>query len=294
MMHMRIASIAAVLVVAALAAGCESAAKLKGMQVGGVDVGQLAENLGGLREVSQPEEIQMGKGVTEILLGAAPPVNDPELQRYVNTVGLWIALQSERPDLPWHFAVTSSEVVNAAATPGGNVIITAGMLRVLKNEAELAGVLGHETAHVVRKHHLNAIRKGAFVGLLAQGAQAATQGSRSEELVAALVGPTKELYLRGLDKSDEFEADRMGVVLATRAGYDPWGLPGAVQTLSAMKADDTAVALLFKTHPAPSARLEKLAVAMGTSFDGISGAGNTERYLRATQRVRVAAAAGAQ
>ena len=276
-------SVWTVLAVGAGVAGCKTDA-VKGMNIGGVDVGQLAENLGGLREVSQPEEIQMGKAVTETLLGAAAPVDAPELQRYVNTVGMWVAQQSERPDLPWHFAVTASEAVNAAATPGGNVVITVGMLRVLTDESQLAGVLGHETAHVVRKHHLNAIRKGAFFGLVAQGAQAASQGGRNQELVEALVGPTKDLYLRGLDKSDEFEADRMGVVLATRAGYDPWGLPGAVQTLSAMKPDASAVALLFKTHPAPSARLEKLALAMGTSFDSIAGAQNADRYRRATQR----------
>jgi len=268
--------------------GCESAGALKGMEIGGVDIGQLAENVGGLREIKEPEEIQMGQGVAETLLGAAAPLDDPELQRYVNAVGRWVALQSERPDLPWHFAVNSSDVVNAAATPGGNIIITKGMLRVLRNESELAGVLGHEAAHVVRKHHLNAIRKGAFVALLAQGAQAAAHGSENEELVRSLIGPTKELYARGLDKTDEFEADRMGVVLATRAGYDPWGLPNAVQTLSSIKPDDNVVALLFKTHPTPSARLERLAAAMGASFDAMTGAQNPERYLRITQRVRAA------
>ena len=279
---------ACALVAAAVTPGCESAGALKGVQIGGVDVGQLAENVGGMREVKQPEEIQMGKGVAETLLGASPPLNNQELQRYVNSVGMWVALQSERPDLPWHFVVTESEVVNAAATPGGNIIVTKGMLLVLRNESELAGVLAHETAHVVRKHHLNAIRKTAFVGLVAQGAQAASQGNRNQELVNALIGPTKELYARGLDKDDEFEADRMGVVLAARAGYDPWGLPNAVQTLSSMKPDANAVALLFKTHPAPSARLEKLSVAMSISFDSVTGPQNVERYQQMTKRIRQA------
>ena len=201
---------------------------------------------------------------------------------------MWVALQSERPDLPWHFVVNESEVVNAAATPGGNIIVTKGMLLVLRNESELAGVLAHETSHVVRKHHLNAIRKTAFVGLVAQGTQAAAQGNANQQLVNALIGPTKELYARGLDKDDEFEADRMGVVLAARAGYDPWGLPNAVQTLSSMKPDDNAVALLFKTHPAPSARLEKLAVAMNASFDSVTGPQNAERYQQMTKRIRQA------
>jgi predicted Zn-dependent protease len=288
-MNARNAVIMLALAAALLNAGCESAGALKSVQIGGVDVGQLAENVGGLREVKEPEEIEMGKGVAETLLGASPLLDDVQAQRYVNAVGRWVAQRSERPDLPWHFAVNSSEVVNAAATPGGNIIITTGMLRVLRNEAELAGVLGHEVAHAVRKHHLAAIRKGAFAGLLAQGLQVASQGSRNEQLVNALIGPTKELYARGLDKSDEFEADRMGVVLAARAGYDPWGLPNAVQTLSSIKPDDNAVALLFKTHPAPSARLERLAAAMGESFDAMQGPRNEERYRQATARIRIAA-----
>jgi predicted Zn-dependent protease len=275
----------AVLLATVATAGCETAGALKGVQIGNVDVGQLAENLGGLREVSQPEEIQIGRGVAETLLGAAPLADDPDLQRYVNALGTWIAQQSERPDLPWTFAVNNSPVVNAVATPGGNVIVTTGMLRVLRSESELAGVLGHEVAHAVRKHHLNAIRKSAMAGLVGQAAQAAA-GSRNQELVTSLIGPTKELYAKGLDRSDEFEADRMGVVLAARAGYDPWGLPAALQQLSTIRPDDNAVALLFKTHPPPSARLDTLGGSMGSRFDDLGGPLNAERYQRATQRLR--------
>jgi predicted Zn-dependent protease len=285
-MQSRVMALACALLVLA---GCQGGKGLQGVQLGQFDVGALSRNLSDLREVQEPEEIQMGRGVAETLLGASQLAGDAELQRYVNSVGRWVAQQSERPALPWHFAVNDSDVVNAAATPGGNVIVTKGMLRALRDESELAGVLGHEIAHVVRKHHLNAIRKAAFVGLLAQGAQVAASGNRNQQLVDALIGPTKELYARGLDKSDEYEADRMGVVLATRAGYDAWGLPNAIQTLATIKPDDNAVKLLFKTHPSPSARLEQLGAAMGTSFDAYaSGAQNAERYRRAIARVRLA------
>ncbi|PWT76562.1 MAG: peptidase M48, partial [Proteobacteria bacterium] len=219
-------SIAALTVLLAACAGGRSGS----FNVHNVDVGQLMENVKGtFHEVNETEEIQIGEGVSETLLGARPLENDLELQRYVNTVGLWVARQSERPNLPWHFGVNDSDTINAFATPGGNVIVTKGMVRVVRNESELAGVLGHEIAHVIQKHHLNAIRKNAAFGLVAQGLQIYSQGSRNESLVGALVGPTKELYAKGLDKSDEFEADRMGFVLAARAGYDPWGLPSALQ-----------------------------------------------------------------
>lgn len=110
-------------------------------------------------------------------------------------------------------------------------IVTKGMMKQLRNEAELAGVLGHEVAHVTQKHHLKALRKAAVVNLPSAGA-AATAESRHAELVQKLSGPTKELYARGLDKADEFEADRIGVVLSARVGYDPYGLPAVLTTLA--------------------------------------------------------------
>lgn len=272
-----------------IALGACAGGKGGGFNIQNVDIGALAQNLKGLREVSEPEEIQIGDGVTETLLGARPLQKDDELQHYVNMVGLWVARQSARPDLPWHFAVNDSDHINAFAAPGGNVIITVGMVRLMRNESELAGVIAHEVVHVVNKHHLAAMRKNAFIGLVGQGVSAASQGSRNQELVNALIGPTKELYARGLDKADEFEADRMGVVIAARAGYDPWGLPGALQTLAGIKADDNHLQLLFKTHPAPSVRLEKLAVAMGASFDTVAGGGQSaDRFARVAQRVKLA------
>lgn len=275
------------LMLVTLLAACAGGGK-GGFNLQNVDINQLVQNVKSLREVPEPEEIQIGDGVTETLLGARPLQDDVELQRYVNVVGLWVARQSERPNLPWHFAVNDSDYINAFATPGGNIVITKGMIRVLHNESELAGVLGHEVSHVVCKHHLNAMRKNAAFGLLMQGVQA---GSKNQDLVNALAGPTKELYARGLDKSDEFEADRMGVIIAARAGYDPWGLPSALQTLAGVNPDDTYVKLLFKTHPAPSARLEKLAVALGTNFDSLTGGPQSnDQFLRITDRIRIVAA----
>jgi predicted Zn-dependent protease len=195
-------------------------------------------------------------------------------------------LQSERPNLPWHFGVTDSDHINAFAVPGGYIIITKGMLRQLRNEAELAGVLGHEVSHVTQRHHLKALRKTAFASLLGEGAAGATQGKQAE-LVRNLSGPTRELYTRGLDKSDEFEADRMGVVLAARAGYDPYGLPAVLTTLASADPKDTFLALLYKTHPLPQARIDKLGPGMLT-LDAITGPQNATRFHQYTKILHVA------
>jgi predicted Zn-dependent protease len=86
-----------------------------------------------------------------------------------------------------------------------------------------------------------------------------------------------EVYARGLDKDDEFEADRMGIVIATRAGYDPYGLPAVLQMLDAMNAKDSSLALMFKTHPAPHDRLSLLDKEMGDRFDAYAAPTQTDK-----------------
>lgn len=222
------------------------------------DIGKKLEPL---KPASEKDEIDLGKDVAANLLGAAPLVNDPALQSYVNKIGLWIALHSERPNLPWHFGVLDTDGVNAFATPGGYVFITRGMLLRMRDEAELAGVLAHEISHVTEKHALNTMRKGALLG------KAGEALSRNKPDYAKLVSAGTEIFARGLDKEDEFAADRMGVVLASRAGYDPYGLPAVLLTLASINPKDDAVALMFKTHPDSETRLELLTTSMDTHFD---------------------------
>ena len=160
---------------------------------------------------------RIGKEYASLLVGAAPLLDQPELQRYVNRVGRWLSLHSERPSLDWKFGVLASDNINAFATPGGYVLVTKGLLARLRNEAELAGVLAHEIAHVVKKHHLAAIRKGA--GLQAGAnilAEYSSNRARNPAATERMISGAKEVMLRGLDKDDEFEADRMGVVIAAR------------------------------------------------------------------------------
>jgi len=153
--------------------------------------------------------------------------------------------------------VLEAPQLNAFAVPGGIIFITRGLLEKMASEAELAGVLAHEIAHVLRKHHLKAIQKGALASLGGDVAAMALKNTRSEAR-DKLVSFGAEMYARGLDKGDELEADRQGVVIAARAGYDAYGLPSVLQKLQAMNADDSGLALMFKTHPAPAERLDAL------------------------------------
>jgi len=221
------------------------------------------------KEINQEEEIAIGRDLAATLVGAAPLVTDVRLQRYVNSVGRWVASQSERPDLPWQFGILDAPQLNAFAVPGGTILITRGLLERMRNEAELAGVLGHEITHVVKKHHLKAIQKGAMTALAGDALSMAVN-NKNAAANEKLVSFGKEMYSRGLDKGDEFEADRLGVVLAARAGYDAYGLPSVLQTLQAMNAQDSGLALMFKTHPAPGDRLDMLGDKMQPTLDAYS------------------------
>jgi predicted Zn-dependent protease len=119
-------------------------------------------------------------------------------------------------------------------------------------------VLGHEIGHIVQRHHITVMQKSAA---LSAGARIAQRDGRSA-IVNQLIGTGAEVFARGLDKSAEFEADRIGVVLAARAGYNPYGLVEVLHKLAARAGDDASLALLFKTHPHPGERLNELGDAV--------------------------------
>ena len=224
------------------------------------------------RNLSQAEEIALGRNITGSLLGAAPLIKDDALQQYVNKVGRWVASQSERADLPWKFGVIESSDLNAFAAPGGYVIITKGLYQKMTNEAQLAGVLGHEIAHVVKKHQLKVLQKQQ---LLNYGAgKLKDLFGKNDKLAKKAISSGAEVSARGLDKEAEFEADRMGMVLASRAGYDAYGLAEIIQTMAQTNKGDSSVALLFKTHPAPDERLLKLSDSASNKLDNVK-AGKT-------------------
>jgi len=223
-----------------------------------------------VKGTSTEEEIAIGQEIAGRLLGAAPLVHDEKLQRYVNNIGKWLSLQSGRDDLEWYFGVLDSDDINAFAAPGGFIFLTKGLYRKLNSEAELAGVLGHEIGHVVKQHHLTIIKKSKAIDMgssLFSKKLGKMKNEQAGQAVKNLIGSGAEIMARGLDKDAEYQADRIGVVVATRAGYDSYGLPMVLQEIGHASLNDSSVALLFKTHPHPDARLTQLGEAMGETFD---------------------------
>lgn len=223
--------------------------------------------------IDEPREIEIGRQLAAVLLGSKPLHPDMALQRYVNHLGRWISLQSSRPHLPWTFAVLDDPGYNAFAAPGGYVFITKGLVDRCADESELAGILAHEITHVTAKHHLHAMRKTAQSGVLTQLVASQVRSNAVGNLVASqFMALARNLYARGLDQADEHDADRNGVALAARSGFDPYGLVAAVQQLRGASQDNPAFALALSTHPPAQARLDYLEAAMGRKFDGLAPA----------------------
>lgn len=235
--------------------------------------------------IDEGKEVEIGRQLASVLLGSKPLHPDMPLQRYVNRLGRWIALQTPRPQLPWTFGVIDDPGFNAFAAPGGYVFVTKGVVDRV-DEAELAGILAHEITHVIEKHHLKALAAKARSGLAAQllasqvRTNNAVQGAISQQMLAL----GRNLYASGLDQDDEFESDRQGVALAARAGFDPYGLPAVLQQLRTAAPDNPLFTLTLSTHPAAQQRLERLELAMGQRLDAYSGKPSVAIPQRIRQR----------
>jgi beta-barrel assembly-enhancing protease len=222
--------------------------------------GGLGNALGKVQEYagsqSTDDEVRSGDTIAATVLGAAPVWRNPKVQSYVNLVGRNLARQVERKDVTWRFAVLDTPSVNAMAFPGGIVVVTRGLYRLLASEDELAAVLAHEIAHVNRKHQWKVIQKQK---LIAMAGEAVTKGN-SDRAAQVVTDLGTKLIARGLDKTAEFEADRDGVVIAARAGYDSSALISVMGRLKALP-NNADTSLLFSTHPSPADRIEAMTEA---------------------------------
>lgn len=301
------APIAALALVGALVlAGCQTMPNLGSAPaglIGGLSLGPSAGSasssgtFGGVRDVlegaqaafkdySADEQRRLGADFASVLLGARPLLRNEAVQRYVNQVGWWVAMQAEKPKdkdgreiaFAWRFGVIDTDAVNAYATPGGFVFVTVGLLRRLNSEAELAGVLGHEIAHVTQGHYLAALKKGGFAQIAGGVVQARTGGNA---ISGAMLGAVKNLYAKGLDRGDEFDADRWGMLYAARAGYAPGGLPSVLRMYaqqSAQAGKDENFNLFFATHPDPGDRITRLDALVSARFASAAHTANEARY----------------
>jgi predicted Zn-dependent protease len=206
--------------------------------------------------ITDQQERQIGEQVSTNLRNKYGVYQDQDVAKYVSLVGTVLAQASTRPTLDWKFIVLDTDGVNAFASPGGFIHITRGLLGLIKNEAELAGVLGHEITHVTAKHTIRYIQQGKMVSLTADEAGG---GSYQNALVAKVSEKAYHLILDGeFSRDDENEADKIGVQLANKLGYAPSGLVDVLKKIDARNSGREDRNGLFASHPATKDRIAKL------------------------------------
>ncbi|NOZ60974.1 MAG: M48 family metalloprotease [Calditrichaeota bacterium] len=207
--------------------------------------------------LTQNDEIALGKQSDRDVVATYGVYQDQNLQNYINSIGKKIAKLSHRPNLDWQFRLLDSPVINAFAVPGGFVYITRGILAYLNNEAELAGVVGHEIGHVAARHSAKSYSK-AMVAQLGFGIGGMLSETFRKYSGLAQFG-TQMLFLK-FSRDHERQADALGVEYSTKAGYDSRNMANFFVTLQRLNPQSAQGGLpgWFSTHPNPAERVQSI------------------------------------
>jgi len=224
---------------------------------------------------SQASEIKQGRDMHEEMMSKGAAYDDPELQAYVNRIGQQLAKNSDMPDLEWTFTVIDAPDLNAFALPGGFIYVNRGLLAYLDSEAQLAGVIGHEIAHVTARHHARRKSAGVTSKVLSTTAYIFT-GSRDVYAASSMYGAE---IMSGFGRDMELEADGFGAEYMHRAGYEPEALLDVVGVLKnqelfqRVKAKSSGQPVgtyhgVYATHPRNDKRLQAVIQAAAELDDG--------------------------
>jgi predicted Zn-dependent protease len=227
--------------------------------------------------LSEAEELAIGQQQDAEIRREMGVYDDPALQRYVDDIGQQLARASHRPNLPWSFTIVDNPAINAFALPGGYIYLTRGILAYLDDEAELAGVLGHEIGHVTARHAAQAYTRQAQAGI----------GLAILSIFVPATAPFADLSSAGLGvlflrhgREAELEADRLGVEYGSGAGYDPAGVPRFLATLARVDAlSERGVPNWLSTHPDPGSRATKAEPVASKFVSDAAKAQNRDQYL---------------
>jgi beta-barrel assembly-enhancing protease len=239
--------------------------------------------------VSTQQEIDMGTQYAQQINAQLPIISDPEANRYINLLGDSIARLTSRTDIPdWHFYIVDSKEVNAFAVPGGFIYVNRGLIERTQRMDQLAGVLGHEIGHVVRRHSIKQMQQqqGANIGVTL--ACILTRICDNQAGQAAIQVGGTALFAK-FSRSDEAEADAEGIKNVVRAGISPNGIPEMFEILIAERqSNPSSVEGWFSTHPLEEDRVAATRAQIAQISPSILRTLSTDsqRYQAFKQRIR--------
>ncbi len=267
---------------------------LASVSTAGIITGCATNPVTGSRQlmlVSESQEIQMDKKNSPHQFSSDyGTTQDTHLNDYIVQVGQDLAAKSHRPDMPYSFQAVNATYVNAYAFPGGSIAATRGILLELDNEAELAGLLGHEIGHVNARHTAERMTKGILANLVVTGAAiyAESQDSDLTPLIGLGGNIAAGALLAHYSRNDEREADALGMEYMSNIGYSPEGMVGLMEVLVGLSdRKPSAVDMMFSTHPMSSERLETAKNAAHSAYQNMGEpSAYKERYMDNTAGLR--------
>lgn len=198
--------------------------------------------------ISKDQEISIGRDVSKELEKKYGLVDDPALQARVQQLGLSLVKVSARQDLPYTFKVLDSKEINALAVPGGFIYVFKGLVELMPGDDELAGVIGHEVGHIVKRHSVQQMEKSLGMSILF----GLVFGDRG----VVLQNLAYQALMAGYSRDDEREADYLGFLHSYKAGYNPYGMAMGLRKLAG--TNQKYHPDLFSSHPEANSRVAKV------------------------------------
>jgi len=209
--------------------------------------------------VSVQQEVELGQQAQAEIDKQMPVLRDATLDRYIDNIGARLAASATGPKYPYSFGVVNYKELNAFALPGGPIYVHRGVIGAARTEAQLAGVMAHEVAHIAQRHAAKQISKGIVANGLLGLLGAVLDDGKGE--AAARIGASvvaQSVFMK-FSRDDEREADRIGAEIMDRAGWDPHGMAEFMQILQQeQQRSPSSVETFFSSHPSPAGRVRDL------------------------------------
>ncbi|MCB9772443.1 MAG: M48 family metalloprotease [Candidatus Omnitrophica bacterium] len=197
--------------------------------------------------ISTPQEVAMGQTVHKQITATEKLSKDSELIARVNRIGKKVASASDRQDYQYHFYVIEKNEINAYTVPGGGIYIYTGLLNELKSDDEIAAVLGHEIGHCAARHTVKKFQAALGYDFLSEIVLSKVD-QQMQQLAAMGSGAVMTLVTSAYSRSDEYQADQLGLKYMRRAGYDLNGMVKSFEVL-AKEGGGGSTPLILRTHP---------------------------------------------